>query len=383
MLKQNKSRIGEFIKRTDKLYLLFCIACSAISSVTLLSWCKYASSNGSYRVFYVQVAASAVGIVCALIISTVDYRLMARLWPLHASATWFLVLLTFIRKGPFGASNGTDNYSWIKLPLGLSIQPTELAKISFILTFALHLSNVKEKINEPKVLIKLILHWLAPVALIHFQGDDGTALIFLVIGAVMLFSAGLSYKYILSVFGAALISIPLWFPFLWGRMGDYQRNRILGLLNPEDATYRAILYQQNMARISIGAGEITGRGLFSSEHHYVPENQNDFIFSYISEAMGFVGSMLVIILLCCIIAKTFTTAMKSQDVIGSYICVGVAAVFITQMVLNLGMNLYLLPVIGITLPFFSAGGTSVTMLYLSVGVVLSVYAHNKKTIFLD
>ncbi|MEG2054181.1 MAG: FtsW/RodA/SpoVE family cell cycle protein, partial [Oscillospiraceae bacterium] len=313
--------IGDFVKQTDKLFLFLCISCSAISSFALYSWCKYVESPPNYRIFVVQMAASVVGIVAALIISNINYRTLASIWPIHAIATWGLVLLTFIRTGPFGVNNGTDNFSWIKLPMGMSLQPTELAKISFIITFALHLSTVKQKMNEPKTLLLLLLHMFAPILLVHFQGDDGTALVFAVIGAVMLFSAGLSYKYIFAVLGVAAVSSPFLFPLLWGRLGDYQQNRILGLLSPDDPAYRQILYQQNMARISIGAGKVTGRGFFNSDHHYVPENQNDFIFSYIAESIGFIGSVIIVGLLIAIILKTFFTAMRAEDSLGSLICI--------------------------------------------------------------
>ena len=317
-----------------------------------------------------------------MLISTLNYRSVANLWPLHMSATWLLVFLTFIRTGPFGLNNGTSNFSWIGLPLGLSLQPSELAKISFIITFALHLSNVRNNINNPKTLFFVLMHMLAPAAVIHFQGDDGTALIFLFIGIIMLFVAGLSYKYILSVLGVALISSLFFGNYVWNNIiSQYQRSRILGVFFPENPEYKTVLYQQNMASIAIGSGGLTGKGFLQDEHHYVPVNQNDFLFSYIAESAGFIGSCMVLFLLLFLIIKTFATALRSKDKLGSLICTGVASVFIIQMVLNIGMNLTLLPVIGITLPFFSSGGTSVTMLYLSIGVVLSVYRFNVDSLF--
>ena len=378
--KSQDSRQTGFLKGLDKMYLLLCLCCSSFSCVALYSWCAYAQVSSGYRIFLVQLGASAVGIIMATIISNINYRSLASLWPFHVAATWGMVLLTFLRIGPFGQSNGTENFSWIGLPFGLSLQPTELAKISFIITFALHISNVKDKINRPKTLLLLLLHMLAPVLLVMLQGDDGTALVFVVIGLVMLFVAGISYKYILSVLGTLVLSSPIWFPYIWNNVLDgYQRNRILVIFFPEE--YKGTAYQQDMAKISIGAGELTGRGFFAPEHNYVPEVYNDFIFSYIAEATGFIGSILVILLLLAVIFKTFATAIRAQDKLGSLICVGVSAVFITQTFLNIGMNLSLLPVIGITLPFFSSGGTSVTMMYLSIGVVLSVYRYNKKNIF--
>ncbi|MEG1125283.1 MAG: FtsW/RodA/SpoVE family cell cycle protein [Oscillospiraceae bacterium] len=382
--------IKRYLHSTDIWYLLLCMICSGLSVLVLVSICQnvlggvavgesgFSAIFKGFREAFVQLGASCLGIVCAILLSLVDYRSLVNFWPVHMALTWGLVILTFLRTGPFGkAPLGTDNYSWIMLPGGLSLQPTELAKISFIMTFAMHLDNVHAHINEPKTLLKLLLHIGVPVLVVHFQGDDGTALVFLAIGGMMLFAGGLSIKYILSAVAAGAVAVPVL--MLTGRFKGYQLDRILALFNPDE--YEKIMYQQNMARVAIGAGRINGRGLFSNDHFYVPLAQNDFIFSYMAEAFGFLGSMAVIGVLFAIAIKTLTTGLRAQDRVGSYICVGVFATLAWQIIINLGMNLTLLPVIGVTLPFFSAGGTSVLMLYLCVGLVLSVYIHNKKTLF--
>ena len=368
----------EYIKNTDKLFILLCIACSALSVVALTSFAHDAASADSsffanYRLPIVQAGAAVLGLICAIVISTFDYHALAASWPLHVALTWGLVLLTFV----IGYSPlNTSNRSWIELPLGLSIQPTELAKISFILTFALHLDNSRDRMEQPGTLLALLAHLGAPILLIHLQGDDGTALIFLLIGLSMLFVAGLPRKYIFAGIGCVLVAVPvLWFFVL----EDYQKERIYALFDPEK--YTSVIWQQYQASISIGAGQITGRGFFGVDHHTVPKAENDFIFSYISESMGFVGSLLVLLLLFGLAAKLIATAFRSQDRLGALICVGISAVIIWQTIINIGMNLSLLPVIGITLPFFTAGGTSVLMLYLCMGLALSVYTHNKRNLF--
>ncbi|MEG1932732.1 MAG: FtsW/RodA/SpoVE family cell cycle protein, partial [Pygmaiobacter sp.] len=321
----------------------------------------------------VQGGAAAAGLFFAVLLSTFDYHSMAQIWPFHAILTWGMVLATFV----IGyAPNGTTNKAWIRLPLDLSIQPTELAKISFILTFALHLDNAHDHLDEPATLAGLLAHLGLPLILIHFQGDDGTALIFLLVGLTMLFAAGLSRKYILIGAGLSVIALPvLWF----GIMGPYQKQRVLALFHPEQ--YTDLLWQQNQGSISIGAGQILGRGFFKTPHHPVPLAENDFIFSYISEALGFVGSLLVILLLFGLAAKMLSTSFRSQDRLGSLICVGIFGVITWQSIINIGMNLTLLPVIGVTLPLLTAGGTSVLTTYLMIGLALSVFMHNKQTLF--
>lgn len=363
---------------TDWFYLLLCIICSALSVAALASWCIFLQSNPAdkvdFHVAVVQAVAAGLGLICALVISYMDYHTIAQLWPLHAAASWLLVGATFI----WGYNPlDTTNRAWLELPAGLSLQPSELAKISFIITFALHLSKVKEDVNRPGQLALVIAHLAAPALVIHLQGDDGTMLVFAIVGLCMLFAAGLSYKYILAGMGVLAAAVP----FAWPRLDPYQQDRIIALFRQEDPEYAEILYQQLRGAISIGAGQITGRGLFSGEHHYVPLAYNDFIFSYISECLGFLGSIGVLVLLGALCLRTMNTGLRAADDLGGLICVGVFGVLLAQTVINVGMNLTLMPVIGVTLPFFSGGGTSVVMLYLCIGVVLSVFRHRPRDLF--
>ena len=189
--------IQRYWKRTDKTYLLLCILSSSFAVLALSSWAAKQGSGfalddvtgqivgvGDYRRAVVQAGAAAIGLCVAVLLSNIDYRSLVKVWPVHVAVTWGMVLPTlFIRNvtvGPLtiGYNAGdTDNYSWYKLG-GFTLQPTELAKISFILTFAMHLNNVRGKINEPKELGKLLLHMLVPILIIHIQGDDGTAIIY-------------------------------------------------------------------------------------------------------------------------------------------------------------------------------------------------------------
>ncbi len=389
--------IRQYIKATDWFYLLLCISCSVLSVIALLSigmdnggfqldaFTGEITGLGNYRDALVQAGASCIGIVCAIILSCIDYRSLAKIWPVHVGITWGLVLLTLthLTIGPITlgyAPSNTDNYSWIRVS-SLSLQPTELAKISFILTFAMHLDNVREHVNEPKTLAKLLLHILVPVVIIHIQGDDGTGIVFACIGCMMLFSAGLSWKYILSAVAAGAVGLAAVLNFFPDMLKGYQVDRILALLYPDDPAYRDIIQQQKGGRVAIGSGEILGRGFFNDDHSYVINAQDDFIFSYLAQCIGFVGCAIVLAMLFGIAIRTLTTGLRSEDHIGTYICVGVFAAMAWQIIINLGMNTMLLPVVGVTLPFLSAGGSSVLMMYLCVGLVCSVYIHNKKTLF--
>ena len=283
----------------------------------------------------------------------------------------------------------TDNYSWYKLG-GFTLQPTELAKISFILTFAMHLNNVRGKINEPKELGKLLLHMLVPILIIHIQGDDGTAIIYGIIACCMMFSAGLSWKYIIGAISAAAAAVAVAFGFFSDKIGKgYQWYRILAVIDPENKTgwapsetvWKNIIYQQQRGEIALGSGGIFGNGIFSGSYYSVPNAHNDFVFSWIGNVTGFVGCCVVLGILFALVCKTFATGARSEDMLGSFICAGIGGALMAQIAVNVGMNLRVLPVIGVTLPFYSAGGSSVLMLYICVGLVLSVYMHNTKKLF--
>lgn len=381
-------------------YLLICVLCSAISVAALVSLGRFQLGGwaldeqgtivgaGGYTKAVTQAVAAVSGLCFALILGRLNYRHLLKHWKLHTALLWGLVLPTlFLHNVRVGALTigydvgGTGNFSWYRLGT-LSIQPSELAKISFILTFAKHLDYVKDRLNRPVTLLLLLGHMTLPVAAIHVQGDDGSALIFALMGCAMLFCAGLSWKYITAAVAAGVGGIAAVVGLYGSRLlKGYQFGRIMALLDPENPDYAAFTYQQNKGIISIGSGQLTGNGLFASGHTYIPYAWNDFIFDYMGEAFGFLGMVAVLGLLFCLMLRTLRTARHSEDMAGSLICMGFFGALFFQTLLNVGMNLQVLPVIGVTLPFFSAGGTSVWMMYLGAGLVLSVHRFNRDTVF--
>ncbi|HIZ42079.1 MAG TPA: FtsW/RodA/SpoVE family cell cycle protein [Candidatus Gemmiger excrementigallinarum] len=375
--------IRRYLRRVDVLYLALCVLCSALSVVVLVSL-GY-SQLGSNNKASVQVIASLLGVMLSIVFSTVDYRALARAWPLHATVAWGLVLPTlFFHNVNFGVltigydAGGTSNYSWYRVG-GMTFQPAELAKISFILTLALHLSQLRGQVNRPKNLFLLLLHVIVPPLLIHLQGDDGTALVFLGIGLIMLYAGGLSHWLVGGVLVAGVVGGGALLMLKPDLLKGYQFQRIMAILTPEDPALSDITYQQNKGAMAIGTGGLTGQGLFSGDHIFVPNAWNDFIFAYLANVLGFLGAAAVLILLFALCVRTLRTALRSTDALGRYICVGIFAALFVQCVINLGMNLQVLPVIGVTLPFFSAGGSSVVMMYFCVGLVLSVGIHARSS----
>ena len=319
--------LRRYLRRVDALYLALCAACSAVSVVVLVSIGQ--TQLGSNNKASVQLIASFLGIMLAVIFSTVDYRALARAWPLHATVAWGLVLPTlFLHNFRAGVvtigydAGGTSNYSWYRVG-GMTFQPAELAKISFILTLALHLSRVRGRVNQPKNLLLLLLHIGVPTALIHIQrATDGTALVFLGIGVFMLYAGGLSNWVAGSALAAGVVGGGMLLKLRPGILKGYQFKRILAVITPDDPNLADITYQQNKGAMAIGTGGLTGTGLFTPEHIFVPNAWNDFIFAYLANVLGFVGAAAVLALLLGVcFLRTLTAALQSRDALGRNICV--------------------------------------------------------------
>lgn len=368
-----------YIRQTDLWLWGLSLGLSGFSLVLLMGieQSGHAISLGvSTRTIMVQLLATGLGCACAIILSKFDYHTLTKLWKLHLPLAYGLVALTFLIGT--GTSQRLEDKSWLAIPgTSMTIQPAEFLKLSFILSFAYHLYHLRDDINRPQNVLALCAHGAVPVLLIHFQGDDGSALVFAAIFACMIFAAGLSWKYIVPALGALIAAFPVMWFFI---MNADQRQRILSLYDPQ-ADVRGILYQQHNAKLAIGSGKVWGKGIFIENHKYVPEMHNDFIFSFIGESLGFIGCLATLIVIIALCIKIISNSRYAEDMQGRLICVGVFAMISFQSIVNIGMCLSLLPVIGITLPFLSYGGSSVLASYLGIGLVLSVYMRTPKRLF--
>lgn len=369
-------RIADYIRETDKILLLLCMFAAGYGCIAVLS---ATHPTGSPRQFIMQAVSMLLGLAAAVFISNFDYKNIAKFWPVILAVGIIPVFLTFF----IGfAPAGTDDKAWLTLPGGLTFQPAELFKVAFIITFSLHISLIGEKINQLRHLFLVCLHGVAPLILIHMQGDDGTAVIFAFMMVCMLFAAGLKLRYFAIAGGLAIGLLPVVWFFV---MHDQQRARVVSLFNPE-SDLLGNGWQQWRGRIALANGGLFGKGLFRGPYvqsQNVPEGFNDFIFASIGEELGLIGCLAVVLLLIAICLRILRVGHIARDTMGSVICVGVFAMLVAQMIVNLGMCLSLLPVIGVTLPFFSAGGTSLVCLFLGMGLVLSVYMHrNSRTLYL-
>jgi len=333
----------------------------------------------SFRTTLMQIIACVVGYLAAIVISLMDYEKLGELWPVIAGVCVGLVGLTFIvGQGASGEYSLADDQAWLNI-FGVSFQPSELMKIGFIVTFSYHLSiTIRNKqLNSIPHLMLLLAHVGFPAALILIQGAHGTMLMFLCMAAIMLIGSGISWKFISACAAIVLVALPV----VWNIMPAFQRERIRAVYNPRPGDEEDYLYQQTLGRLAVGSGGITGQGWTKGQmiqSGYVPADHNDLIFTVAAEEFGFVGGLMVIALLVAIMIMTLRTALLSRDDMGKFICLGFFGLIAAQTIFNIGMCLVVLPVIGITLPFFSAGGSSSMCLYFGFGLVLSVYMRSNE-----
>lgn len=317
-----------------------------------------------------QLVSMCLGFVSAIIFSKLDYRKLVKLWWIFAPLSLAVVGLTFTSLGI--TRDGADDRAWLRV-FGVSLQPSEIMKIAFILTFSYHLFKVEEEMNKPLNMLLLLLHGAVPIGIVAVQGDYGTAIVFAAIFGFMIVSAHISWKYLLAApFVIAGGIAVMWFNFL----DNFHKERILILFKP-GTDPENIEYQQDLGLTAIQSGGLFGKGLFAGqdEYIYVPELHNDFIFAHAGQVFGFVGSIGILIVLAYICLKVFADSRVSRDRLGRFICMGAFGLFFTHCLMNIGMVLKVAPVIGVPLPFISGGGTAMVSMYTIIGLVLSTYSH--------
>lgn len=371
MLERTKG-FRDMVRNIDFI-LIFLTIITAVFGIVMIS---SAGGDNSLRLVIVQSAALVVGIVGIIIISILDYDYLARLSKFIFGGCVVLLVLVLI-PGLGKMQNGAR--SWFNLG-PISFQPAELVKIGFVITFSKHLSVVGSGLNQPKELWKVLLHPFILCVLMLLQPDFGTAVVFIMMTAAMLFMAKLNWKYFAGGFAAIVAVCPIAWFFL---LKQYQKNRIINLFNPENDPSGSG-YHVIQSKITVGSGKLTGMGLYNGSSRYsnlLPERHTDFIYAVLCEELGMIGGIAVILLLSAIIIRCLYIGINARNSEGLYICTGVAAMLTFQAFENIGMCIGLFPVTGITLPFFSYGGSSLVTTMLAIGLVLNVRYRYKKINF--
>jgi rod shape determining protein RodA len=368
-------------------FILFLSTLAAVAFGVLMIYSAaqgIGTSDFSWGNFAVRQGAFAtVGLVAMLLITRVEYHLLESFtWPIYVGAVGLLLLLfvAALTKHELGIET-LGAVRWIQVG-PIQVQPSELAKPVLVLALAKLLSDNEKRLRRPQYYLASIIIMAIPAGLVYLQPDLGTALTCVAIWLGMVIAARVPLRYLL---GTVLLTVPL----VWIALNtnyilkDYQRERLLIFMHPESDIFGAG-YNILQARISIGTGGLFGQGYLGgtqSQGGFLKVSQSDFIFSVIAEEFGFIGAMALIGLLLIITWRYLRVAREAPTPYTSLICVGLASWLAIQIFVNIGMNLSLMPVTGIPLPFISAGGTSLVTLLAAQGLVQSIALRSRKVIF--
>ncbi|HET8760242.1 MAG TPA: rod shape-determining protein RodA [Nitrospiria bacterium] len=359
-----KSRIGNLDWK-----VFGTIACIVgIGIATIYSASVHQSGQPS-PLYLRQVAWVGLGLVVFLATALIDYHTMARYaYVGYAAIVVLLVVVLAVGRVGMGAQR------WISLGF-FDVQPSELAKLVLILVLARYCADkgVKGGLG-PTQLVRPLLLAFVPIALILKQPDLGTGLTLLAIAMAMILLVGIRYQSIvfLSLFG--LMMVPFAWHLFWNSLKEYQRNRLLTFINPSSDPL-GTGYHVNQSKIAIGSGGLWGKGFFGSTQSqldFLPEGHTDFIFAVFAEEWGFLGVVCLVALYGFLLYWIMETAYKAKDRLGAFLVIGVAAMVVFSLVVNIGMTLGIMPVVGVPLLLMSYGGSSMLTVFAALGLVLNV-----------
>ncbi len=368
-----RPRSSSYLRRMDWVLVGAALALSVIGS--LLVWSatqgKLVESGLDPQSFLKKNLINlVVGIAFAVLISRFDYRLLRAYTPILWGASILGLLFVLVHGARI---NGAK--AWIALPAGLSLQPAEFAKIAIILGMAMILSEKRDAENEPRDIDVAFALGVAgiPIALILVQPDLGTVMVIATIVFGIIAVSGAKARWLIGILvGGVLVAFVA---IQVGILKQYQLDRLTAFTDPTQ-NGRTTGYNTQQARIAIGSGGMFGTGLFhgpQTQGHFVPENQTDFVYSVAGEELGFVGAALIILLLGVILWRAIRIALRASDLFGRLVATGVATWIAFQAFENIGMNLGIMPVTGVPLPWVSYGGTSMFASWLAIGLLVNVH----------
>lgn len=365
--------LKDFPKKGDWVLLILCLITAGFGLVCMASATnaeKFGDSN--LRYILIQVVAIMLGIFMYALVSSIDVEFLSEHRSVMVAFNIFLLLLLI----PFGTDNNTGNRSWLDIPLlPVNIQPAEICKITYILIMASVMSSHQNRISGIPSVMHMVFHLGLLVGLnMVLSSDAGVSLIFVFIFIGMAFAGGVSLWW----FALAIAGITVAVPFVWPLLGTYQQERILILIDPTyDAQGIGARYHSKINLQSLTGGGLTGQGLFNgtrTQGGNLFAQHTDYIFSSIGEELGFFGCVIVMLLEFAIIARCIYVGMHCQDYMRRLICFGAASALMFQVMINVGMCIGVMPVIGLTLPLISYGGSSIVTIFAMLGLVSGAHA---------
>ena len=364
--------LKDFRKKGDLFLLVIILIVSALGLVAITSATSAAKFEGNFRYIAIQSVSIGLGVMMYALVSSVDLEFLSEHRMLLVGFNILLLLMLI----PFGTDNGSGNRSWIHFPgFPVNIQPAEICKITYIVIMASVMSEHQNNVSSIVSVMHMVLHLGILVGLnLALSSDMGVSLIFVFIFIGMAFAGGVSIWW----FVAALSGIAVAFPILWQFLGQYQRNRILILV--DDTIDPMGINERYHAKInlqSITGGGLTGQGLFNgnrTQSGALFAQHTDYIFSSMGEEVGFLGCVVIMLLELAIIARCIYVGVRCQDYMRRLVCYGAASALMFQVMINVGMCIGVMPVIGLTLPLISYGGSSVVTIFAMLGLVSGAHA---------
>ena len=365
--------LKDFSKKADWVLLIMCLVTAGFGLIVIASATQAPKFEGTGpRYIIIQLVAIALGVFLFAVVSAIDVDFISEHRMALVLFNVFLLLLLI----PFGTDNGSGNRSWLHFPgFPVNIQPAEICKITYILIMASVMASHQNNISGIPSVMHMVLHLGLLVGLnMALSRDAGVSLIFVFIFIGMAFGGGVSLWW----FALAIVAIAAAIPVAWPLLGEYQQERILVLINPEfDKMGTGARYHSKINLQSLTGGGLTGQGLFNGNRTQggnLFAQHTDYIFSSIGEELGFFGCVLVMLLELAIIARCVYVGVRCQDYMRRQICYGAASALMFQVMINVGMCIGVMPVIGLTLPLISYGGSSVVTIFAMLGLVSGAYA---------
>ena len=361
--------VRDFFRKGDLVLLFLCLVTTAFGLLVIAS----ATNHMGYgRFILIQTFAAGLGVGFYILMSSLDLDALFEHRVSMVLFNSFLLLLLI----PFGTDNGSGNRSWLDFPLlPVNIQPAEICKITYILIMASVMSSYQNRLSSIQSVLHMALHLVLLVGLnMAMSSDLGVSLIFVFIFIGMAWAGGVNIGWFLLAGAVLVVAIPS----LWPLLGTYQQERFEILWNPElDPLGLDARYQLVRTLRALTGGGLTGQGLFHglrTQSGYLPAQHTDAILATIGEEMGFLGCLLVAVLLLAIVARCIYIGIHTPDFSRRLVCFGAASALIFQVFVNVGMNIGVVPIIGLTLPFISYGGSSIVTIYAMLGLVSGVKA---------
>ena len=363
--------LKDFVKKGDMILLILCLCVAGFGVICIASATSAEKFGSNIKYLIIQVVSIGLGTLMYALVSSIDLDYLSEHRGMMVA---FNVLLLLMLISPLGTDNNTGNRSWINTGI-VMVQPAEICKITYIIINASVMASHQNRISHPVSIIHMGMHLLLLVGLnLALSSDMGVSLIFVFIFIGMAFAGGVSLWW----FALAIGSIAAAFPILWQFLGQYQRNRILILFDPTiDPQGINERYHSKINLQSLTGGGMTGQGLFQgnrTQSGALFAQHTDYIFSSMGEELGFVGCVFIMILELAIIARCIYVGIRCQDYMRRLVCYGAASALMFQLMINVGMCIGVMPVIGLTLPLISYGGSSVVTIFAMLGLVSGAYA---------